>query len=142
MSPAFLADLIVAVHVAWVAVVVLGQLAILVGVVRGWGWVRNLWFRVIHLAMILIVAGESMLNVQCPLTVWEKQLRQSAGQAVTGDTFIGSCLHNLIFFYNVPDWVFDTIYISFALLVAATFVLAPPRWRSLSLVPVAPTTDH
>ena len=128
MSPAFLADLIVAAHVAWVAVVVLGQAAIVVGALRGWAWVRNIWFRLIHLGMILVVAGESIIDVPCPLTVWEERLRAQAGQTVTGETFIGRCLHGLIF-YNFPTWAFTALYIGFALLVAATFVLAPPRRR-------------
>src|SRR5262249_11268514 len=64
-----LADLIVAIHVGYVGVVVFGLLAILIGGPLGWRWVRNPWFRVIHLLMILIVATEAIWDITCPLTV-------------------------------------------------------------------------
>ena len=51
-----LADLVVIVHFAYVGFVVIGQLLILIGIVLRWQWIRNPWFRLIHLAMILIVA--------------------------------------------------------------------------------------
>ncbi len=43
------ADLVVAVHVAYVAYVVLGQLAITVAAPMKWQWARNPWFRFSHL---------------------------------------------------------------------------------------------
>ncbi len=121
-----LANVVVAVHVGYVGFVLFGQLAILLGVWCGWRWVRNLWFRLAHLAAILIVAGEALLQVPCPLTVWEHSLREAAGQTLSGDDFIGSALHDLIFL-DFPAWAFTVAYVAFALVVAATFVLAPPR---------------
>src|SRR5262245_59338432 len=123
-----LADLVVAVHFAYVAFVVVGQLLILFGILLRWGWVRNRWFRVAHLAAILIVAAEAVLNIACPLTVWEQRLRTLGGLPTRGGTFIGNLLDGLLF-YDFPPWVFTAVYLSFALLVLATFVLAPPRWR-------------
>jgi hypothetical protein len=121
-----LADLIVIFHAAYVAFVVLGLLAILAGIVFRWGWVRNIWFRVIHLTMIAIVVGEALAGVPCPLTTWEKQFRTQAGQTnYTGD-FLGYWAHRLLF-YRAEPWVFTLIYTLFGLAVLAAFVLAPPR---------------
>lgn len=128
MDPGVLADAIVAVHAIFVGFVVLGQVVILLGLWRGWGWVRNRWFRGVHLLAILFVALETIIGLNCPLTVWEDQLRQAAGQQVEEGTFIGRWLHALIF-YDFPSWVFTSVYVAFAVLVLATFVLAPPRWR-------------
>jgi len=120
------ADAIVAVHVAWVAFVVLGLAAIVAGLAAGWGWVRNFWFRVIHLGMIGIVVAESLVGVSCPLTDWEDRLRLRGGQAgYTGD-FIGYWMHRLIYFRAEP-WVFTAGYVVFGAVVLATFLLAPPR---------------
>jgi len=55
-------------------------------------------------------------------------LRHRAGQEVSGGSFIGNLLHELLFF-DAPEWVFNVSYVAFALLVAATFWWAPPRWR-------------
>jgi Protein of Unknown function (DUF2784) len=128
MGYRLLADLIVAIHSAYVAFVVVGQVLIVAGLIRGWRWVRNWWFRVAHLVAIVIVALETVFDVPCPLTVWERRLRELAGDEVRRGTFIGDLLHNLIF-VDAPSWAFTAGYVTFALLVAATFVLAPPRRR-------------
>jgi hypothetical protein len=125
----YAADAVVAVHVAYVGFIVLGQLAILLGAVLKWGWIRNLWFRVAHLLAIVIVAGEALLRIDCPLTTWEDDLRRLAGQSVAGGTFMGRCLDQILF-YNLASWQFTALYVGFALLVLATFVLAPPRLRT------------
>jgi hypothetical protein len=127
MGYGFGADVVVALHLAYVGFVLFGQVAILIGLLLGWGWVRNRWFRLGHLTAIVIVALEALLGIACPLTVWEENLRHLAGQEVTGDSFIGRCMHNMLF-YSIEPWVFTVCYVAFALLVIATFVLAPPRW--------------
>jgi hypothetical protein len=132
MPYGFLADLIVALHVLYVSFVVLGQAAILAGVTFGWRWVRNFWFRVVHLCMIAIVAAEAILGITCPLTRWEYDLRRLAGQRAGEGSFIGRLLHNAIFF-DAPPWVFTTVYVAFALAVVWTLWLVPPQkpaWRT------------
>jgi hypothetical protein len=129
MPPSFygyLADVVVIGHAAYVSYVVFGQLAILIGLLRGWRWVRNPWFRWTHLVMICIVALEALWDIACPLTTWEDSLRAAAGQTVQEGTFMGRLVHGLIF-YTAPPWAFTTLYVGFALLVLLTFVLAPPR---------------
>ncbi len=84
-----LADLIVVLHVAYVGFVVFGLAAILLGVAFHWSWVRNLWFRAIHLIAIGIVVGESLIGIPCPLTVWEARLRKTAGQTAYAGDFLG-----------------------------------------------------
>src|SRR5258708_7301259 len=109
----WLADLMVGIHVGYVCVVGFGLLAILIGGPRAWRWVRNPWFRVIHLLMILFVAVEAMGNVQCPLTTWEARLRMLAGQAWSQeDSFIGRMLHALIY-HDLPLWVFNVVHVLF-----------------------------
>ncbi len=123
-----LANLIVVIHLAYVSYVLVGLLLILAGIVRRWQWIRNVWFRVSHLIMILIVVGEEIGDVECPLTRWELALRASAGQEAREGAFVGELLHNL-FHFDWADWVFTTIYFAMALLVLATLWLAPPRLK-------------
>jgi hypothetical protein len=128
MGYAYLADLIVAFHLAYVGFIVLGQVAILVGLVLKWDWIRNLWFRLGHLIAIGIVGLEAVWGIACPLTVWEDNLRSLAGQEITEGSFIGRWLHYVLF-YRVESWILNTLHIGFALLVLVTFILAPPRWH-------------
>lgn len=121
-----LADLVVVFHAAYVAFVVFGFGAILIGVAMGWEWVRDLRFRIAHLAAIGFVALEAIAGWMCPLTSLEDRLRFKAGQAPYPGDFIGYGLHALIY-YDFPAWVFTTVYLAFGVLVAAVFIVAPPR---------------
>lgn len=123
----FLADLMVAIHVGYVGYVVGGMLLIVLGWILGWGWVRNFWFRISHLIMMMVVVFEEIMKIRCPLSVWEEHFRNLAGQPVTGETFMGRILHSLIF-YDAPPIVFTIGYLSFGALVAATFLFCVPRW--------------
>lgn len=122
-----LADMIVVIHAAYVSFVVLGLAVILAGIVFRWSWVRNVWFRGIHLTMIAIVVIEALAGIPCPLTVWESRLRERAGQVGYAGDFLGYWAHQLIF-YRAEPWVFTLLYTAFGLAVAAAFILAPPRW--------------
>lgn len=124
-----MADLLVAVHVAYVGYVVLGQLLIWVGWACGWQFIRNLWFRLTHLAAIGFVAFEEAIQMPCPLTVWERTCRELAGQPFSGESFVGRLLHSLIFIQFEEAWSFTVLHVGFALVVLLTFVLCPPRWR-------------
>lgn len=122
-----LADATVIVHAAYVSFVVVGQLAIMIGLALGRGWARNWWLRVVHLGMIAVVVLESWIGMACPLTTLENALRRRAGQATYGGSFLGDWAHRLIFVRAEP-WVFTLVYTAFGLAVAATFLLGPPRW--------------
>ncbi len=84
----FIADLVLIIHLAYVLFIVLGLVAILLGVALRWRWVRNFWFRMIHFLMIAGVVVESLLRLDCPLTSWEDKLREKAGEGVQQGSFI------------------------------------------------------
>ena len=118
----WLADLILIAHFAFVLFVVGGLPAIWIGAAVGWRWVRNFWFRMAHLAAIFFVAAEALIGTVCPLTEWEDALRG----AHRDKSFIARWLHRVLF-YSFPEWVFTIAYVLFALAVALTLWLIPPR---------------
>ncbi len=124
---AFLADLMVAIHVGYVGYVVVGQLLIMIGWPLGWKWIRNFWFRSTHLAAIGFVAFEEAIDMRCPLTVWEEHFRELAGQPVSGETFLSRFLHNLIFI-DLPSWGYTAVHLGMAAVVLLTFFLCLPNW--------------
>jgi hypothetical protein len=129
MGYALLADLLVLVHLLFVCFVIGGLVAIVVGAVRRWGWVRHPVFRLCHAAAIVIVAADAVAGVLCPLTEWEYALRDRAGQIVQSDiSFMGRLVRGVLF-YEAPTWAFTAAYVLFALVVIATLILVPPRWR-------------
>jgi hypothetical protein len=120
-----LADLIVIIHLAYMAFVVLGLLAILIGGLCKWRWVRNFWFRIVHFAMIAVVVLEALIGMVCPLTDWEDALREKAGETIQQGTFIGR-LASRILFVDVASETMTWIYCLFGLLVFITLFFIPP----------------
>lgn len=120
-----LADTILFIHFAIAAFIVLGLPLVWIGAALGWRWVRNPWFRYLHLAAIVCVAAEALLGVRCPLTVWEDALRG----VHESRSFVSRWVTSLLF-YRAPEWVFAAVYVLFGLATAVSFKLIPPRRRS------------
>jgi len=116
-----IADAIVIVHFGIVLFIVGGLLAVWLGAARGWAWVRNRWFRYVHLAAIAYVAAGALIGVACPLTVWEALARGGA----PAESFVGRWVRYLLF-YQAPEWVFTLAYVAWALATLATLRLVPP----------------
>jgi len=117
------------VHTAYVAFVVVGFVLIVAGIARGWKWVRTFWFRTAHILAIGCVWAQSLGGISCPLTTLEDRLRQAGGSTGYSREFVGYWIDRLIF-YDFPPRVFAIAYAAFGFLVAAAFILAPPRLRS------------
>ena len=120
------ADLVLLLHVLLVAFVVFGLLFILIGKVRVWAWVRNPWFRVMHLLAIGVVVVQSWFGALCPLTEFEMALRSRAGDTVYPGSFISHWL-DAILYYQAPAWVFAVCYTVFGLAVIGSWVWVKPR---------------
>jgi len=120
------ADVILFTHVLFVAFVIFGLLLIIAGKLRSWFWVRNPWFRLMHLIAIGVVVLQSWLGVICPLTTWEMVLRERAGDTVYSGTFISHWLETILY-YHASEWVFIICYTLFGSLVLASWFWVRPR---------------
>ncbi|QYF94860.1 DUF2784 domain-containing protein [Massilia sp. PAMC28688] len=121
-----LANAVLVAHVGVVLFIIGALILTLMGGWLGWAWVRNFWFRAMHLAAIAYVAMEAWLGIVCPLTTLELWLRLRGGQLTYEGDFIAFWLRELLFF-EAPSWVFIAAYSLFALLVLVSWVLVPPR---------------
>jgi hypothetical protein len=121
-----MADLILALHTAFILFVVGGQILIVAGWARGWSWPRNQLFRLLHLMATGFVVLEAWFGVTCPLTALENMLRSLAGVSAYENGFIRHWMHQLIF-YSAPGWVFTLVYTVFAGLVVLAWLMYPPR---------------
>lgn len=121
-----LADIILVIHALVVVFNVGGLAAIWIGAALDWRWIRNFWFRVIHLGSMGIVAAGSLLGMICPLTVLEDALRQ-AGPPQAG--FIQRWVSRLLY-YDFPASLFTTTYVLFALVVLLTFIVIKPERKA------------
>ena len=121
-----LADIVLLTHVAFVSFVVFGLIFILCGGAFGWRWIRNPWFRFLHLAGIGLVVFQVWLGIVCPLTTLEMHLREKAGESTYDGTFVAHWLHKLLF-YQAPPWVFVVCYSLFGLAVVVSWIKFRPR---------------
>ena len=120
-----IADAILVVHFLIVLFNVGGLVVVWIGAAFGWQWIRNPWYRYVHLAAMAFVAAEAVLGIACPLTVWEDALRGGARP----ESFVGRLVRWLMF-YQAPEWVFTTAYVAWALATLVTLRLVPPRRRA------------
>ena len=120
-----MADALLVVHFLIAAFIVGGLPLVWLGAALGWRWVRNPWFRYLHLGAIAFVAAEALLGIVCPLTVWEDWLRGSPRP----ESFIGRWAHRALY-YQAPEWVFTTAYLAWAAATLITLRLVPPRRKA------------
>jgi len=137
MSYATKADLVLILHLCFIGFVLFGQALIMSGTLFRWNWVRNPWFRGLHLLAILFVVFEAFMNIRCPLTTWEVDYRLldgqdfdtlRSGEKIPEISYPLFVLRGLLFSTSTPT-VYTTIYVTFALLVILFFYLNPPHWR-------------
>ena len=87
MLYSLLADLVVALHLAFVGFVVLGGLAV-------WRWPRLAW---VHLPAVVWGVGIELSGAICPLTPWENWLRHRTGDTGYQGDFIERYLLPLLY---------------------------------------------
>jgi hypothetical protein len=119
-----IADLLVVLHLGIVVFIAAGLVLVWIGAWRGWDWIRNPAFRLLHLAAIVFVALEALLGFACPLTVWEDALRGGVRSA----SFVGRLVRTVLY-YDAPAWVFTVLYAAWAAASAATLYYVPARKR-------------
>lgn len=117
-----IADAILVVHFGIVLFIVGGLPAVWIGAALGWRWIRSPWFRYAHLGAIAFVAGEALVGMACPLTVWEDTLRGG----MRAESFVGRWIRALLF-YQAPEWIFTAAYVAWTLATLVTLWFLPPR---------------
>ena len=126
MSSGLAADLLLVLHASFIVFVVLGLVLVIVGGLLSWSWVRNRWFRIVHLVCIGVVVVQAWLGMICPLTTWEMDLRRAAGDPGYEGSFVAHWLSELIY-YDAPWWVFVVAYTAFGMLVVISWFWVRPR---------------
>lgn len=120
------ADVVLFLHALFVMFVVVGLVLVFVGNVLTWSWVRNPWFRIVHLGAIGVVVIQSWFGVICPLTTIEMALRSRAGDTTYSGSFVSYWLARVLY-YEAPPWVFAVCYTAFGALVVASWYQVRPR---------------
>jgi hypothetical protein len=119
-----IAEAILALHLAVIAFNVAGLIVIPVGAWRGWRIVRIAWLRLLHLALLGVVAAQALAGRACILTIWQNDLTHGPQPA---EPLIMRWVDGLIY-WNLPMGFFDALYVAVFLYVVVLVLLAP-FWR-------------
>ena len=117
------ADAILAAHVAIILFNLFGLVAVPLGAVCRWRFVRIRWWRIVHILLLAAVAVQALAGRACILTLWQADL---AGGAADRAPLIVRSLERAIY-WPLPIWVFAALYIVIFGYAMALFWLVPPR---------------
>ena len=85
---------------------VLGFFLIPLGYNQKWEWVKNRYYRLIHLILMGIIFIETILGFMCPLTILENFLRND----IEIDNKITQIIHQIMY-WNLPTYQFIILYL-------------------------------
>jgi hypothetical protein len=133
------ADAILAAHVAIILFNLFGLVAVPLGAVCGWEFVRIRWWRMAHIGLLAAVAAQALLGRACILTLWQAAL---SGNVEDGAPLIARWVGQVIY-WRLPIWVFAMLYAAVFGYALALFWLVPPRRKRFSRTPASRllTTD-
>jgi hypothetical protein len=114
--------IVLALHLAIIAFNVAGLVLIPLGALRGWRWVREFWWRLVHLLSLAVVAIQAMLGQACFLTIWQDELSGTTPVQPMIEQWI-----NGLIYWDLPLWVFAAAYVAAFLYVIALWVWVRPR---------------
>ncbi len=121
MSEILIAQVILMFHLLIIAFNVAGLIVIPLGAWLNWKIVRIAWLRLLHLGLMIIVAGQAVMGRPCFLTIWQNDLSR-AHQVPT--PLIMQWVNHLIY-WNLPIWVFAIFYCLLLVYVLALTLLLP-----------------
>jgi hypothetical protein len=123
------AEAILASHVAIILFNLFGLIAVPIGALRGWRFVRIAWWRVLHIAALAAVAVQAVAGRACILTVWQAEM---SGAATEPKPLIMGWVDRLIY-WHLPMWVFAALYLAVFGYALALLWFVPPRRNRLAL---------
>jgi hypothetical protein len=97
MPHALLAELVLALHLAWIAFMVCG-------LVLAWRWPRRAWLARLHLAGLVLLLLLNLGGWYCPLTYLEDWLRRPAGPGPEA-SFLAAGLQRLVYPPLAEAWL-------------------------------------
>ena len=116
-----IADFILFIHLIIAVFISAGMVIFPIGGLLSWRWCNNFSLRVTHLGLIVVVFIETLIGVNCPLTVAENYFRTKA----THQSFIGSLMNNLLY-WHVSESLFLNLYGICVVWALLLWILFPP----------------
>lgn len=120
-----LSRIVAFIHLIYVLFVFLGIVFIYVGWIAKFKVIHNVYFRVIHLVAMMVVAVQQYYLINCPLTLLEKKLLFLAGRSTYNGAFVAHLMNQ--YHLNIPTELYLPLYVGLSVIFLVSFILIPPR---------------
>ena len=117
-----ISDIVLILHFCIVIFITLGFVLVPVGYTLNWEWLRNIKIRSLHLGLICLVALETFLGVNCPLTIIEIKLNNLN----YSKTFIAYWISRVVY-WDLPTQFFIVLYSLCVLWAILMWTIFPPK---------------
>ena len=114
-------EIILLLHLLIFLFITLSFILIPIGYFQKWKWVKNKYYRSIHLILMGIISIETILGFMCPLTILENYFRDD----IKVDNKLTEIAHQILY-WDLPNYQFIILYIlSFSYLIFLWFFFKP-----------------
>jgi len=120
MAGSLIAQAVLTLHLIIIAFNVAGLVVIPLGAWLRWRIVRMAWLRLLHLAMLAVVAGQALAGRACILTIWQSDLTGTAQPMPMLMRWV-----DRLIYWKLPFWCFTALYCAVFLYVVGLSVLVP-----------------
>ncbi len=128
MSPALFQAAALAVlyfHFAVVVFNVFWLVIVPIGAWQEWPFVRNYWWRAVHLLALALVAVQAVAGRLCFLTTIQDYLQTRAGGSIQPSSLLTRLVERAVF-WPLPDWIFAPLYLLALTWAAILWITVPP----------------
>ena len=94
------------------------------GYYQKWEWVKNKYYRLIHLVLMGFIFVETILGFMCPLTVLENFLRNNIGINYK----ITQIIHQIMY-WDLPTYQFIILYLLSLLYIIFLWIFFKPDFK-------------
>ena len=101
-----LSEIVLLLHFSIFLFMILSFILIPYGYYQNWEWVKNIYFRSIHLILMGIILIETILGFMCPLTILENFLR--ADKKI--DNIFSKIIHQIMY-WDFTNYQFIILYL-------------------------------
>ena len=92
-----------------------------IGYYQKWKWVKNKYYRSMHIILMGIISIETILGFMCPFTILENYLRDD----IKVDNKFTEIVHQILY-WDLPNYQFIILYLfSFSYLIFLWFFFKP-----------------
>ena len=109
-------------HFLLAAFVASGLVVIPFGYKFGWTWVRNRRLRISHASVMGFITAETIVGLNCPLTILEHNLRGDS----PARSFVGHWIQRVLY-WDLPHEIFIALYLMCFAWVIFLWQQFPPK---------------